>query len=271
MKRHLFFLVMWIFSYLSTGCDFFLQDPNQVIYRPASIKIEDSSGHLLSQLPLPDKLKSPAKPRVSSPSMDVDALWDKSPAETGLTEPFSNQEIPYLGGDNCLNSLFFDLLEIPYSNDEEPAYRPKDFYTELSGYVKEPANYFFFRNRLFLKESTYPFLNKSHQSIVGDKIFTEGVNQALDQFYNTQLQEYQKVFNGKSVSFKISCQYRLQTMGHNKEEVLLHLFETDKSFIFLADKKIHLATRKKDSVLRFVSRFMMNKAFFREGLHFKPN
>jgi hypothetical protein len=271
MKRHLFFLVILLFSYLSTGCDFFLQDPNQVIYRPASIKIEDSSGHLLSQLPLYDKLKSPGKPGVSSPSMDVDALWDKSPAEAGLTEPFSNQEIPYLGGDNCLNSLFFDLLEIPYSNDEEPAYRPKDFFMELSGYVKEPANYFFFRNYLFLKESTYPFLNKSHQSIVGDKILTEGVNQALDQFYDTQLKEYQKVFNGKSDSFKIICQYRLQTMGNNKEEVLLHLFETDKSFIFLADKTLHLATRKRDSTLRFVSRFMMSKAFFREGLHFKPN
>jgi hypothetical protein len=271
MKRHLFFLVLLPFSCVSTGCDFVLQDPNQVIYRPASIKIEDASGHFLSQLPLKDKLNSPAKPGVLSPPMDVDVLWDKNPAETGLTEPFNSQEIPYLGGDDCLNSLFFDLLEIPYSHDEEPAYRPKDFYQELSGYVKEPANYFFFRSRLFLKESTYPFLNKSHQSIVGDNIFTEGVNQALDQFYDTQLQEYQKVFNGKSDLFKITCQYRLQTMGSSKEEVLLHLFETDKSFIFLADKKIHLATRKKDSVLRFVSRFIMSKAFFREGLHFKPN
>ena len=143
------------------------------------------------------------------------------------------------------------------------------FYGELQGFVKEPANYFFYKNHLFLKESTYPYLNKDHQLMIGDKIFTEGSNPAIDQFYLSRLNEYKSLFKEKTISLKISCQYEARTMGGVKEDILLQMFESDQSFIFLASKEIHMMTRK-DRMLHYVSDFMFSKAFFLD-LQFKAN
>ena len=272
LKKFTFFLISFVFSSLISGCDYFFEDPRLILYRPATIRVEDSSGQPLSQLPIPLNSSSELKAQTSKVKelMEIDMLWDKDPVQAGLAEIFNSQEIPYLGGDNCLNSLFFDLIGIPYAKESNLAYHSKDFYGYLSGYVKEPANYFFYNNRLFLKESTYPYISKEQFTLIGEKKMRTGADQVLDQFYQERLKEYRKIFNERVKSFKISCEYPPQTMGRVKEDVVLNMMETEDSILFLADKHIHMVMRK-DNSLRYVSDFSFSKAFFREQLHFKPN
>ncbi|MHB8481777.1 MAG: hypothetical protein ACYDBV_03425 [Nitrospiria bacterium] len=270
-NRKLFVVLLVTFSYLTTGCDLFFQDPRQILYRPVTIKIENASGQVLPKLPLPVHPPAPSKTENPPPFPETDSLWGKEPAQSGLIEPFSEEEIPYLGGDNCLNSVFFDLIGIPYSKDPAPVYHSKDFHENIQGFVKEPANYFFYKNQLFLKESTYPYLNKNHRLMVGDQVPEEESDQAIDHFYANRLDLYKKTFNGKINSFKISCQYQGQTMGAVKEDLLLNVMESEKSFIFLASKEIHMMTRKKDQALRYISDFMFSKEFFEKNLQFSPN
>jgi hypothetical protein len=272
LKKFRFFLLFFAFSFLISGCDYFFEDPRLILYRPATIRVEDSSGQLLSQFPIPLNSSNELKAQSSKLKelMDIDLLWGKEPVQTGLTDLFNNQEIPYLGGDNCLNSLFFDLIGIPYAKESNLAYHSKDFYGNLQGYVKEPANYFFFNDRLFLKESTYPYINKDQFTLIGEKKMKTGADQALDQFYQERLKEYRKMFNERVKTFKVSCEYPPQTMGRVKEDIVLSMMETEDSILFLADKHIHMVMRK-DNSLRYVSDFSFSKAFFREQLHFKPN
>jgi hypothetical protein len=261
------FLTLWI-----SGCDYFFQDPRQILYRPAKIKIEDASGKSYTKLPIslffPDEqaVQSPG----SKPVYESDLFWGKEPQQGGMTRLFSSQEIPYLGGDNCINSLFFDLMGIPYNKGGDLAYLSKEFYRDLQIYVQEPANYFYYKNKSFLKESTYPFINQDQFTVIGAEKMKGGADLALDRFYQVRLKEYLKLFNGQMKTFKITCEYPPQSLGRVKEEVLLNILESKDSFVFLADKQFHMVMRK-DNSLRYVSDFSMSKAFFREELQFKTN
>ena len=271
LKPNLFVFLAVGFSYLSTGCDTFFQDPRQILYRPVTLKIEDFSGKVFSKLPIPVHPQFTLKTGELTQFPEGDSLWGKDPGQAEVAELFSEEEIPYLGGDNCLNSVFFDVIGIPYSKDSAPVYQSKAFLGNIQGFVKETSNFFFYHNHLFLKESTYPYLSQqNHELMVGNKISKEGANQAIEQFYGTRLNDYKTIFKEKIRSFKISCQYQAQTMGTVKEDIVLHMMESDKSLIFLASKEIHITTRK-DRLLRYVSDFMLSKEFFQTDLQFSPN
>lgn len=260
-------LSLTVISSFLYGCDYFFQDPRLILYRPSSIKIEDSSGTTFSKLPVP--LSSPGGDQLKTIE-PFDSLWGKDPKQFELTDLFNSQEVPYLGGDNCLNSIFFDLIGIPLDREGNSAYQSRDFYLNLQGFVKEPTNYFFYNNHLFLKESTFPYINKSKQTVVGTREMKGGANQALDQYYQDQIKNYQAMFDGRIKTYKISCEYPPQTVGRVREELVLNMMESNDSIIFLADKYFHMVIRKDDSI-RYVSDFSFSKAFFREQLHFKPN
>jgi len=261
-----------VFCILVAGCDYFFQDPRLILYRPAVIRIEGEGGELFQRLPLPLQPPGQGSNRSGAPVSipEYDALWNKNPEESGLSELFSSQEVPYLGGDNCLNSAFFDLIGIPYSKEGDLSYHSKEFYRNLQGYVKEPANYFFYNNRLFLKESTYPYINKEQVIQIGTEKVKGGADRLLDQFYQDRLTEYRKRFAGQVKVYQIRCEYPPQPMGRIREDVQLNLMESADSLLFLADKRFHMIMRK-DDTLRYVSEFAFSKAFFRQQLQFKEN
>ncbi|MFI5303935.1 MAG: hypothetical protein ACHQYP_03975 [Nitrospiria bacterium] len=271
-KKCFFLFLIFLFTKYLVGCDSLFPDPKLILYRPASIKIEDSSGKIFAQLPLTfnTSILSGGKDTLSPELTEIEAQWGKSPEQAGLTELFNSQEIPYLGGDNCLNSIFFDLIGIPISNPPDSSYQTKEFYQNFQGYVKEPSNYFFYNNRLIFKESTFPFVNKENITVIGEKKMNGGANQVLDQYYQDRLRMYQDLFKEKIKTYKINCDYPPQTMGRVREDLFLNLMESDNSFIALADKHFHMVMRKDES-LRYISDFSFSKSFFREQLHFKPN
>lgn len=259
-------------SFSILGCDYFFQDPRLILYRPAFIKIEDSSGKNYSQLPIP-VTASDERIRTSQGAgtlFETEPLWGMDPQQTGSTKLFSAQEIPYLGGDNCLNSLFFDIIGISYDKGGDFSYHSKDFYRNLQVYVQEPSNFFYHKNKLFLKESTYPYINQDQYTVIGAEKMKGGADLALDHFYQNRLHEYLQKFDGRVKTFKIVCEYPPRSMGRVKEEVLLNMMESKNSITFLADKQFHMVMRK-DSSLRYISDFSFSKAFFREELQFKSN
>jgi hypothetical protein len=263
-------VLLLISGFPLAACDYFFEDPRNILYRPETIVIKDSAGQTLSRLPLrvDPGLKNADAGKIGENFGQMDGQWGSGPETVGLTEFFNPQEVPYLGGDNCLNSLFFDQLGIPYRKESDLSYRSKDFTRQLQVYVKEPSSYFFYNNKMFLAETSFPHLNRDNATVIGNLVVKQGANEALDLYYRERLKQYRDLFSGEVHTFQVFCEYPPQSLGRGREEVTLHQMETPASLVFLADRNIHMIMRKDDS-LRYISDFSFSKAFFREELHFR--
>lgn len=264
------FLALLGLVLILTACDQLFQDPGKILYRPEVLKISDEAGRPFDKLPILNARQSRKETLLPLNNQGKQVQWGEPLDHYKDLVPFDSQEIPYLGGDNCLNSVFFDLIGIPVSSETPAVYQKEMFYKLLQVHSIGPENYFFLNDHLFLKEQTYPYFLKEGKSIVGKETLTAGADPALDRFYQDRLEFYRKAFQNQIVSYHILCDYPPTELGRVKENLLLHVIEDKETFHFLADKQVHLITRK-DRAQRFISEFSFSGKFLRDGLQFWKN